>query len=297
MITIDSKALEDLINIYRAELLEVGYDTSIITDDHQLLITYYTIKKRLIPQCSRQVHYANNFVCPFQLQNGLDLLKDKFERGIDVRPHLSKTIERIDKEDKLLYSWNIHHFHLGEAVTSDGFIQRTGDVLFAIFTPNDVYFLCIMRHDNWSNIELVQIIHDNWPQLISNFKVEGEFAIKFDSQDIKELRKAGLNVGITMRDGTSYLPMGMGFALTGQSAQAVMDSNHEFHRIKRLEQDIQNESETLFEHCSSQLMNRFRQNGIELRIHQAIHALVAYDSKTGQNIAVVPHYTLQEENI
>lgn len=295
MITVESQVLENLVHLYRTELLEVGYDTATITDNRQLLISYHTIKKRLIPQHPRQVHYANNFTCPTTLQNGLDLLTDKFERGMDLRPHLSKTVNRINTEDKLLYSWNIHHFHLGVTTTEDGFIQHTENVLFAVVTPCDVYYLCIMDHKNWSNIALVQTIHNNWSELISDFKVEGEFCTIFDSQDVAKLRKANINVGITMQDGTGYLPMGMGFTGAGHSAQATLDSIYEIKRIKRLEQAIQNEDESLFHNCPPDLLNQFKQNGIILQMRQNLHALVAYDSISNQDIAKVSHNTLQED--
>lgn len=295
MITVDSQVLENIVHLYRTELLEVGYDTVTITDNRQLLISYYTIKKRLIPQYPRQVHYANNFTCPTPLQNGLDLLKYKFERGMDLRPHLSKTVNQINSEDKLLYSWNIHHFHLGEIITEDGFIQRTGDVLFAVVTPCDVYFLCIMGHNNWSNMELVQIIHNNWPELISDFKVEGEFGDIFNSQDVVKLRNANINVGITMKDGTGYLPMGMGLTGAGHSVQATLDSICEINRIKRLERAIQYEDKSLFHNYSPDLLNQFKQNGIKLRMRQSQQYLVVYDSLSNQDIAKKSHNTLQED--
>lgn len=72
-------------------------------------------------------------------------------------------------------------FHLGDQYIqsgkSKGFIQRTGPVAIAYVTDSAIYMLDIRTHghgcnDLWvDDSTLIEIIHQNWPILIKQFKV------------------------------------------------------------------------------------------------------------------------------
>ena len=61
--------------------------------------------------------------------------------------------------DLLIADWGIHHLHLSPE--RDG--RRTGDLLFAVFRPDDAYLLQILPHGNWAELSLLETIVRNWP--------------------------------------------------------------------------------------------------------------------------------------
>ncbi len=293
---VTSKILDDIVSIYRKELSEFGYDTSMITDNKELLIIYYTISNRLISRCKRCVHFAKEFKCPKELQKGLNLLIDKFEKGENVNPHLSKLSNRTERlnSDKLLYDWNIYHFHLGEIVEEDGFINRTKELLFCMLFPTDVYFIGIMNHGDWSNIDLPQIVHDNWPELLKGFKTY-KTNVHFTPSQINELRKYNINGAITLKDGNGYIPMGGGLTTSGHSLTAVREASNDNNSIMQLERSIINNPSDYSNNCPPQLLTKFREDGIELRARYQANNIYIYDYKTNLNISVREHLPLKEK--
>ena len=86
-----------------------------------------------------------------------------------MNPHLNNATKK-DKLDGLLYDWGIHHLHLGETFSAPGYVKRTGPVLFAIFRNDNVYFIDIRDHVGWSDKGLLEIVNENWPELLSIYK-------------------------------------------------------------------------------------------------------------------------------
>lgn len=238
MATVNIHIYEDLVDIFRREIEEIGYSTAAITDSHDLMTMYFTLRKKLISKRSRKVLYADDFACSTDLQAGLDLLVQKFEAGQDVNPHLSRTMKKMEFPDFMLFDWGIHHFHLGTQQEADGYMSRTGNILYAYVSNDEVRFVKILPHNHWSDLELIETIHRNWPEIISMFKVDGTPEKIFNSDEIASLRKAHINCMISTSDGTSYLGMGMGMMLNGCSALASQEAIHKIHESKRIQEQI-----------------------------------------------------------
>ena len=97
-----------------------------------IIIQYITLVKRIIPPTPRKILIAKDFTCPPELQEGWEMFRSKVESGEDINPHQSKTMKREGYTDLMLSSWQIHHFHLGVTIQSSGYIERTGDILYAM---------------------------------------------------------------------------------------------------------------------------------------------------------------------
>ena len=66
--------------------------------------------------------------------------------------HLSRKIVDLDYDDDLLNDWDIYHLHLGTNLHIDGFVKRTGPMLFVRFNEQNAYFKNVMGHGSWTNV-------------------------------------------------------------------------------------------------------------------------------------------------
>ena len=228
---------KDFSDIMRKELEEVGFDTSGITDD-DIPFKYFTVSMRLIEKKPRKIFKSAGFSCPQDLQGGLDLLEDKIISGDSLFANQSKSVARLSSEDYMLYTWSIHHFHLGETIESDGFIKRTGPVLFAFVTDDAFYMIDIKAHGSWSDKDLLQKLYDNWPELMVSWKIEGKPEVNFSSNDIKNLRKAHINTIVQMNDGESYIGPGLGLTGAGTACEATHKVIHINSHIQKFLNDL-----------------------------------------------------------
>ena len=183
--------------------------------------SYCSYTYRLIEKRPRAIYKATSFACPAEVEIGLKWLEEKIRKGESVNPHLNSATKK-DKLDGLLYDWGIHHLHLGETFSAPGYVKRTGPVLFAIFRKNNVYFIDIRDHVGWSDKGLLDIVNENWSELLSIYKMEGvKPETSFDEKEITLLRKSGINTFHELSAGNSYLPMGGGITSAGTSMMAM----------------------------------------------------------------------------
>lgn len=220
-VTITESLIQDFERIWREELESVGFNTSGISDE-DIPFKYFMVSLRTIQKKARVIHKPANFSCPVDLQNGLVLLEDKIIKGNSLFPHQSKSVNNLSSEDLMLYSWSIHHFHLGETIEADGFIKRTGPVLFAYVTEDDFYMIDIKQHGAWSDKNLLQTLYDNWPSLLESWRVNGQPVINFNSSDIGQLRKAHINTIVELNDGSSFVGPGLGVTTAGTPVEATL---------------------------------------------------------------------------
>lgn len=227
-------------DIWRDELESVGFDTSSI-EDKDIPFKYFTVVLRTIEKKPRTIYKAANFTCPAELQTGLSILEDKITKGESLFPYQSKSVSNLTSEDCLLYSWSIHHFHLGETIESGGFIKRTGPVLFAYVTDDSFYMIDIKQHGAWSDKGLLQTLYDNWPSLLQCWKVDGQPVVNFSSSDIGQLRKAHVNTIVELNDGTSFVGPGFGMTTAGTPVEATLKYSDIMRHIEGFVRDLKND--------------------------------------------------------
>ena len=160
-------------------------------------------------------------------------------KGDDVNSHLSKTILSDNFEDPLLNDWGIHHFHLGESVYN-GFAERTGPLLFALVKDSDVYFINVLAHGAWSEQELIRTLHNEWPESIVNYRLNGVLGLAGQptNEDIAQLRKVGVQTMVQIEDGVVYGPIGGGYSTAGTSVQSRMLANRYHQLVRDIEKHV-----------------------------------------------------------
>lgn len=237
-IIIDLK--EDWRNLIINDLISAGYqfDTSQNVED----ITYqlYSTQRREITVSPRKIYKSNAFRCPTSLKKSLSIFESDLENGRNVNCYLSRNMKNLDYNDFLLNDWGIHHFHLSTEIDQDGFKKRSGLLLFAKVTHSAIYFINMLSHGNWTKKNIVNILNENWPDLINKNKLKGITSMtnKIDESIHEKLRKAGITTITELEDGTHIMEMGGGYASDGSSADARIKANNILSLLKKIENNV-----------------------------------------------------------
>lgn len=236
-IPIEIDLVTDMANIMRDEMREIGYKVN-IPNDREAMIYYFTTCARIVKTKPRKVHEAAGLVVPESRKAGYDALKTRFEKGESVVPHLSKQIKGLKFQDKMLFDWGIHHFHLDDKIEEDGFVKQHDELVYAIVEEDDVYFIDVLEHDHWSDKDLLEKVLSNWPYLLKPYQIGGIPVEDFDSNDIEQLRKSNVNLVLTLSDGHGYMGRGMGMTGAGTSANASIQTIDMANCLKKMEKQI-----------------------------------------------------------
>lgn len=238
MITIDFYS--DWIEYLKECLQELGYPIDKLSDPAQISIAYFNAIKRRVPIKIRKLFKAKEFSCPNELNAGLQIIENNIKNGDDINPHLSRGLKKVKFDDYLLNDWGIYHFHLGSEADSDGYIKRTGPVLFGFMTHDSFYEINVYNHGNWTNIELIEIVHNNWPYLLEKFRLDDviQMAYKPNSSIIKDFRKNQINSFIQVSDGTVYSQPGLGYATDGTAVEVSLATIRYKHFIRHLQKSV-----------------------------------------------------------
>lgn len=281
--TIDIDLRRDLVTFFRTKLAQLGYNVVDVTDDHELVRGYFGVCRRLISLEPRHILTSKNFSCIPEHRNALTEIEQLILDGGDLSPYLSKKIANFNYNDPLLNDWGIHHLHLGTEVEQDGFINRTGPLLYCRFEGDYAYFIDILPHGSWTSQKLITTMHDNWPELLSCF-FDGvtETETRLSDEEIKELRRKKINYFITMDDGTTYKPPGGGNTSAGTNILDVRRANHDLDWVSQMQQKIIEEF--------PETENRARERGIffgeppRFELHLIGETFCAVESYSGYNL-------------
>ena len=222
----------DYAQILRERLRIRGYEECLIDsikDDYNLVLAYFGALRRMVSMVKRTVFEANGFVCPPEYGSALAEIERKIASGENINPYLSRKLPNLGANDELLNDWGIQHLHLGSSVITEkknkGFIEGTPDLLFVYFDEQSAYFIVVGDHDSFGDQELLQTLHDNWPNVLERFKAPNVKSVIPDditSKQRDQMRRAGYNIGINvMRDGTSYVTVGGGIVWSGDNSLDV----------------------------------------------------------------------------
>jgi hypothetical protein len=231
----------DWLNILK-DILQTrwGYDISGVTEE-ELPYVYFNAEKRRPDQRIRCVEISDAFVCPVDLQAGWERLRGVVESGGDVTPNLSKLVDVLNDKDSLLNDWGIHHFHLGEALDGN-FIERTKPLLFALLTKDEFYAINVFNHGAWADQDIVEIIHRNWPNVVSQYQIKNALsATEISEIERLALRAKNVNSFFAVSDGTVYAPMGGGVVGSGYNVQTIVRTDRQRTMLKSLEEHLQSE--------------------------------------------------------
>lgn len=242
----------DWIEILKKILINWDYDISGISNEEIPLI-YFNVEQRLVQNLARNIKYSTSFTCPSELETRWTILKNKIETGKDITTYLSKLVLRPTITDSLLNDWGVHHFHLGEELEGD-FISRTGPLLFALVRQDTFYAIGIFGHGEWANEDIVEIIHSNWPEVISKYKTQDNVEISNhpSPEDRLKLRKNEINSFFECTDGTIYMPIGGGMSTSGYNVESTMRMIQQKKRLNHLQDFLEKELPKLKEEFEKQ---------------------------------------------
>lgn len=231
-----NKILDDYTDYCHQKLTEEFGAYSLSTYDPIYL--YQRYKCRIIERRPRTVLESEGLMVPESYQSAYQNIISDIEDGNDLKKYQSRKLKRIDYDDDMLSHWGIQHFHLGQTLESDGYVKRTGDLLFIHFSGNNAHIVGFFNHSAWTDLDIIEILHENWPQELTPFK-SGRNAVPLTELEYKTLRKKHANANVTVRDGTEYLCPGMGVTANGAPIFAVLNSdkvifmfNREFELIR-----------------------------------------------------------------
>jgi hypothetical protein len=233
----------DWIEIVSQEITALGYTIPPGTTERNIATIYFNVLRRMVPAQKRVVHTSKEFVCPAEVQSSLEALRIKIRNGDDVNPHLSRKLPSPVYNDPMLNDWGIQHLHLGEVLQPNGMIKGTRLVLFALFTSSAAYEIQIYDHGNWSNRDVIEIVHNNWPQLIRRASDPTMLDLSHNptSEGIAQLREVHVNSLLKTKDGTVYTPIGGGVATDGTSMIVVLQVNQHVRWLSTAEELFRSE--------------------------------------------------------
>ena len=212
----------DFANTIRHGMAYEGYDiASLRGDDEATIRSYSRMNRRIIAPRPRQILKASAFD-PSNHEVGLAKLEAAIRIGENLSPYMSRKITDVGYQDSMLNHWGIYHFHLGTEMEEGGsFVRRTGDILLCRVDESHAYFIKILPHGRnanapWYQKELIEIIHENWPESIRHARATGVNGLSpsLNDEKVAELRrKSNIVLFLEMSDGTVYVPHGVGNTL------------------------------------------------------------------------------------
>jgi hypothetical protein len=136
----------DWVAILRGELAFAEYPVPGTVNGQEVCFRYFNYRKRSIDDRPRTVEASKEFAIPGGFEVAFAQLKEKMQSGVDLRPHLSRKLTDPDYVDPMLNDWGVHHFHLGTTLETDGFMTRTGPLLYARVFDDRILCLQILAH-------------------------------------------------------------------------------------------------------------------------------------------------------
>lgn len=225
MVNLNNKILEDYTD-YCQLTLEDEFTEYKPTKDGPIL-DYQRYKYRILSACQRQLIEAKNLDVPDKYSDAYAVIVKDIEEGKPLKKYQSRNLKKITYNDDMLSHWGIQHFHLGKDIEKDGFVKRTGDLLFIFFANQKAYVLGFFSHGDWCDLDIIETIHQNWPDELMHYRGQKKGRV-LTAEEYKILRQKNINTTIVVKDGTEYFGPGMGVMAGGAPAEAVANA----HKVK-----------------------------------------------------------------
>jgi hypothetical protein len=193
-----------------------------------------------------------NKILPQEITLGLQEFIKKAESGQDLKPHLSTQINKPDYPDLMFYDWGIFHFHLGTNPhpRRQGFVERTGDLLFAIaHSPTARMYLIDIHphHGGFTNQDLLRILDENWTDILAADTLKRCVGLPYNASDsdIKRLREAGIDPILQTPGGRVLSQMGGGITSAGNSRRIKTEADRIKTKVRQAEDFFIQKPDTL----------------------------------------------------
>lgn len=230
------------------EITDAGIQIPEGRSKDSVIIKYFTYLRKRGDMKPRRIHISQQFTCPPGYEAGLEKLINVLKNGEDFSPYLSKLVVKL-MNDGMFNDWGILHLHLGEDLEDNNkYVKRTGPLLFLFLHEDDAYLINIYTHQNWTKKEILQLMYDNWPELIDRFKINGVLPNStFTEQQHQRLRNRGMNVMVGLKDSNgeefAIVPPGLGITASGDSMNDVRVYHRQLKILRDMEEMIRNNLE------------------------------------------------------
>ncbi len=291
--SVSSDLYTDWINELRKSLESEGNTIPPNASKLDICSMYFNLQKRKITEKPRQVFIAKSFTCPPEHQNGLRALRSKMEAGEDLTPHLSEKLRKLKYNDMMLNDWGIYHFHLGTELRNNGYVKRTGPVLYARVTQDSIFFINVENHGSWTNQQLMEVVHRNWPTSLENYKLD--FSINYEitgntREEIwecrKKFRELGVSAPLEMADGTVYMSPGGGYMMSGVSTEVVMTHDQNAYHMRCFEKSLHDNIAKLAKKIHE--LTEYQDNDFIFKLELSEGILFAVESNSGSMLELFP---------
>ena len=200
-------------------------------------------------------------------------IENTLRDGGDVVPHLSRNVKNADYSDGLLWDYAMHHFHLSTKVDSDGFVERSDYLLFAIVSEDAAYLVDIVKHDDpqgdaknlkWVRHRLLETVAANFPELLDPVTIHNVTpSERITDEQKKELRRKNASIIVDV-GGKMIGPLGGGMTADGHSVFYLMKAGWFMRLIEDIEELLSRESEAVLSSCEKAGIDTT--NGVRLKL-------------------------------
>jgi hypothetical protein len=165
--------------------------------------------------------------------------------------------------DLLLNDWGVHHLHLSTIVEEDGFVERTGPLLFAVLKSDQAFLIDIVEHGGWTRDRVIEIMATDWPNDNLVWELKGIIPPRrrLSEVDRKSIRNSHSS-SIFEIAGKAYMPAG-GLTTAGTSTVTTATVQRLLRKLKWLEGQLNTDPNYLKEMAA--------QNGITLPANPDLH--------------------------
>lgn len=240
----------DWIAQLRTHLTQVqGWDANEVAslDDRDVRTYFFEARRRKLAPRARVLKVADDFQCSPTESTGWEALQNKVRKGEDLNPHLSNRHASLFNNDGLLAEWGVHHFHLGikPDPKNPAYTERTGPLVYVLVDDLTFCAINIYPHGSWEELSIIESIHRNWPDMISQYRAKNCTAATLTKTQRRAIRSKNGNVLVSTADGTVYMPIGGGVMASGPKFESVMRADKWHIEIQGLQARFESQLDQL----------------------------------------------------
>lgn len=231
----------------------------------ELLVLYLNWRERLIPAVPRQVSRSPEFESnPVASKRSTTIAQiiDDIKQGRDLTRYLSrrvkvgfdlpwaratKNLNRSHHLDLLLNDWGIHHLHISTTAEADGFVERDGPVILAIFRPKCAYLIDVGNHGDWAQERLIRVVVATWPddELALEIKWILGGGRSYTNDERAKRRAAGISTFVQI-DNRVFAPA-VGISTAGTSVKVLVRAGRIMRAVGNFQKQMQSDLASIVE--------------------------------------------------
>lgn len=251
-------------------------------DFEKLLDVYLNLLDRLLICSKANVFMSKEIKCNAKYQKykkEIFKLKRLFENGSSIRPFLSDRINNLiynKSEDRLLLDWGLHHIHFYP--TDKRKNKNDNDILFILKQDNNIYFIDIFTHGDFHNYRALEIVHNNWENVLSLYRLKGITPSILTEENFKNLRKKNVGYTIGFKDEPD-----VAYATNARAFERQRGIDFLYKYIENLQIQIINSTDDIIKEVSNKINQEINLLNIKLLINK--NKLIFHEVNTDVNIS------------